>query len=202
LPLGKKISQQGFNYLNSDNVSNLINIALQRNLTNKKLKRFVDNFPLTIKLAKEKNDLHDFIEVIGNSSADDIAGINELEKKMKKQLPEIKQRISTFIERGSIANKIKKMTGYKCLICEAMGMHHHTFIKPNGEHYIETHHVEPVSSMKVGVLGIGNLLTLCANHHRQLHYGNSILLEQTAKYFTFKIDEKTIQINKISIVKI
>ena len=125
--------------------------------------------------------------------------IEKIEKKMKGQQPEIKQRISNYIERGAISNKVKKLNNYKCSVCEALGNSTNSFIKQNGETYIETHHVEPVSTAKTGVLSITNLMTVCANHHRQLHYGNVDLTENTEKYFTFIIDRQKIRIEKINI---
>jgi 5-methylcytosine-specific restriction protein A len=52
LPTGKKISKQGFNYLNSDNVYNMLLLALSRNPNSKKLKSFVSKFPSLVQLAK------------------------------------------------------------------------------------------------------------------------------------------------------
>ena len=170
LPTGKKISQQGFNYLNSDNVYNLISIALGLNPKNKKLKKFVNSFEHNVGLIKEEVDLVDFLDIIGETTANTKKDIEKLEKKMQNQPPEIKQRISSFIERGAISNKVKKITNYKCLVCEALGENPYSFEKTNGINYVETHHVEPVSTLKKGVLGIGNLITVCANHHRQLHF--------------------------------
>lgn len=74
-----------------------------------------------------------------------------------------------------------------------------SFIRHNGDIYIETYHVEPVSTVKTGVLSITNLMTVCANHHRQLHYGNVHLTENTEKYFAFIIDEQKINIENINI---
>lgn len=199
LPGGKKISQRGFNYLNSDNVYNLIKLALSLNANNNKLKNIVEKFPLLEKLTKEEFDLQDFIVIIGDTTADNLKDIEKLEKKMKKQQPEIKQRISNYIERGAISNKVKKLNNYKCSICEASGNSTNSFIKQNGEIYIETHHVEPVSIMKAGVLSITNLMTVCANHHRQLHYGNVELTENSEKHFIFIIDDKKIKIEKTNI---
>ena len=96
LPNEKKISQQGFNYLHSDNVYNLIKLALTLNPKNDKLKNFVDKFPLLEKLTKEEFDLQDFIGVIGDTTADTLKDIEKLEKKMKNQQPEIKKRIRLF----------------------------------------------------------------------------------------------------------
>ncbi|MEC4005507.1 hypothetical protein OX283_012625 [Flavobacterium sp. SUN052] len=200
LPTDKKISQQGFNYLNSDNVYNLLVLALKRNPNNKKLKKFVSKFPLMIELKKEELDLLDFIDVIGDTTADNVDDIETLEDKMKNKSPELKQRISSYIERGSIAQKVKRMTNFKCLVCEALNMNPHSFTKSNGDKYIETHHVEQVSTLKKGVLGIDNLITVCANHHRQLHYGNSTLIESTENHFKFSIDSQTIKVNKIKIL--
>lgn len=199
LPEGKEIGKQGFNYLNSDNVYNLIKVALSLNPSNSKLKKFVEKFPLLERINKEEFDLRDFIDIIENITADTIKDIEKLEKKMKGQQPEIKQRISNFIERGSISNKVKKLNNYKCSVCEALGNETNSFLKTNGIIYIETHHVEPVSTVKIGALSITNLMTVCANHHRQLHYGNVELVENAEKYFVFIIDGQRIIINKISI---
>jgi 5-methylcytosine-specific restriction protein A len=199
LPPGKKISQQGFNYLNSDNVYNFISLALKLNPKNEKLNSFVISYPLLIEVTSEENELEYFYQLAKKCSPDTLSGINELESKMRNQQPEVKHRISTYIERGAIASKVKKLTGYKCLVCEALGLPPHSFFKCNGDYYIETHHVEPVSIPKKGVLSVSNLMTVCANHHRQLHYGNSEIVGQSDKYFTIKLDEQVIQVAKITI---
>jgi hypothetical protein len=53
--------------------------------------------------------------------------------------------------------------------------------------------------LAIGVLSINNIITVCPNHHRQLHYGNSILQSQTDRHFMFEIDEKIFAIEKILI---
>lgn len=199
LPKEKKISSQGFNYLNSDNVYNLIQIALKLNPEDKKLKNFVEEFPLIEEHTKEKFDVRDFINIVANTTADTLSDIQQLEKKMQKQQSEIKQRISSFIERGAISNKVKKLNNYKCSVCEAFGQQTNSFTKSNSETYIETHHVEPVSSMKLGVLSATNLMTVCANHHRQMHYGNVELIENMDNHFVFNIDAQQVKIKKIII---
>lgn len=197
LPIGKKISQQGFNYLNSDNVYNIISLALKLNPTSKKLKSLVKRLPLLSYVAKQQATFDDFYEIAEGCDVDTVKGICELEMKMKNKKPEIKQRVSSYIERGAIANRIKSLTGGKCLVCEALGQPVFSFFKSNGDYYVETHHVEQVSTIKMGVLSITNLITVCANHHRQLHYGKVTLINQTDKYFIFQIDEKEVQVKKI-----
>jgi hypothetical protein len=93
---------------------------------------------------------------------------NEVDNEMAQEsalLPESKK----FSQRGF--NYI-----YKCLICEQLGQNLHDFKKENGTYCIEAHHVEPVANKKKGNLSISNLITVCANHHRQLHCGNSKVL--------------------------
>lgn len=199
LPKGKKISQQGFNYLNSDNVYNILYQALIHNVKNKKLKNFIKRFPLKIELTKEQIEVADFIAAVDNTDANSLDSILRLENKMKRTTPEVKQRISSFIERGAISNKVKRMTGYKCQICEARGQDPYSFKKSDGVYYIESHHIEPVSSKKLGVLSITNIITVCANHHRQLHYGNAYLESDLGESFLFKIEGEKIMVEKINL---
>lgn len=199
LPEGKKISQQGFNYLNSENVYNLLALASRKNPNNKRLKSFITNFPLMVSFAKEEFDFRTFTEVIGNTNSDSHENILELEKRMKNLKPEIKKRVSKFIERGKIAQDVKKLTGFRCLICDALNQQMISFSKPNGNTYVETHHVQEVSKLMTGSLSINNLITVCANHHRQLHYGNSLLENVDNEYFYYRIDDKNISVPKINI---
>ncbi|AMM52443.1 hypothetical protein TH61_16335 [Rufibacter sp. DG15C] len=199
LPEGKLISQRGFNYLNSDNVYTILLQAQSLNQQNHKLNAYVKNYPIRVAETKEQATSEDYYNAISDADADTLKGILELEKKMAKQTPEVRQRIASFIERGAISSKVKKLTGYKCLICDSLKENPYSFKKPNGDFYIETHHVEQVSTLNKGVLGINNLITVCANHHRQLHYGDSLLVERTATSFKFKIDGKTIKIDAIKI---
>lgn len=133
------------------------------------------------------------------ANADTLKSINRLEAKMNGMTPEAKDRVSKYIERGDIANEIKKITGFKCLICEALGHNPLSFQKESGEYYIETHHVVPVASLIKGTLGVANLLTLCANHHRQMHYGKVKVMENTDEHFKFKFDGTELIIEKIKI---
>ena len=116
-----------------------------------------------------------------------------LQSKYLHASPEVKERISRYIERGSVGAMIKKQLGYKCQVCAALGQEPVGFRKKNGEPYAEAHHVTPVSTMQSGSLAVSNLLVLCANHHRQLHYGGiSVVINE--KSFDFVIDGRTITI--------
>jgi 5-methylcytosine-specific restriction protein A len=199
LPEGKKISQQGFNYLHSDNVLNILRLAYQANPTDEKFVTLIKSLVANTDFLKEFNTMIESYELIEIDSADSVSEIQALEKRMKKAIPEVKERVSQYIERGTIAQKVKKLTNFKCLICEALGKSVHGFKKPNGDYYVEAHHVMPVSKLKQGSLSITNLITVCANHHRQLHYGNSLISVNDADRFVFEIDGKKIEVAKIKL---
>jgi hypothetical protein len=116
---------------------------------------------------------------IENETSDSIDEIEKLELKYQNASPQVKEVISRRIERGKISSAIKKFYDYKCKVCEALGQNPLSFKKTNGEHYIETHHIIPVANLTQGSLGISNLITVCANHHRQFHYGDINIIENT-----------------------
>jgi hypothetical protein len=61
------------------------------------------------------------------------------------------------------------------------------------EFYVEAHHVMPVASQEAGALAASNVMTVCANHHRQIHYGGvSVNIGPVA--FDLTIDERAISI--------
>jgi hypothetical protein len=131
-----------------------------------------------------------------NESNNEKYQIEQLEERYKNSVPEVKERVSKYIERGTIAQIYKQQLDFKCQICEALGLPPHSFKKKNGEYYVEVHHVIPVSQLKEGSLSTNNLITVCANHHRQLHYGNVDLIENTSEYFLFIIDDYKVKIHK------
>ena len=140
-------------------------------------------------------------EEILSFSVDTLSDFNTIENAYLNAKPEVKQIITKKIERGNFANKVKRFVGYKCFLCEANNKETLSFKKPNGKIYVEVHHVEPVSTLKNGSLALSNLITLCANHHRQMHFGN-VEYKISEKYFLFTIDNKIIKIEKIDLSKV
>jgi predicted restriction endonuclease len=86
---------------------------------------------------------------------------------------------------------VKKATGYRCQLGEALGLPPHGFKKPNGVPYVEAHHVMPVSKLKIGSLSLSNILTLCANLHKQMHY-RCVSVEIGEKVFEIVIEGQQI----------
>lgn len=194
LPTGKKISQQGFNYLTHENVINILRLAERSNPRNARIRGLLE------KLGQgEEAGGEGLGGLVDDPDAGTLGGIADLEAKMRTMKPEQKQRVSTYIERGYIATLAKRQTDYKCLLCEAMKLNPVGFLKTNGDPYVEAHHVDQVANLAVGALGLANIITLCANHHRQMHYGDVQLLGSTKTQFKFRVDGQDYVLKKIRI---
>ena len=127
-----------------------------------------DDFRVVVRMLGE--DLDD-LPAPPPAPADTGDELAALEKKYLHASPEVKTKVGKHIERGPVGAAVKKATGYKCQLCEAMGRDPIGFLKPSGEPYVEAHHVMPVSTLQIGSLAASNIMTLCPNHHRQVHYG-------------------------------
>jgi len=148
-------------------------------------------------------DFHAVLDMLGDDLDDlpsqegeqDIAAsrLKELEEKYLHASPEVKERIARTIERGTVGAQVKKANGYKCQLCEALGHDPLGFKKRNGQHYVEAHHVMPVARRQVGSLAASNILTACANHHRQMHYGD-VAVEIADNHFEIVVDGTVLSI--------
>lgn len=149
-------------------------------------------------LADSNNDLLNITQDLPLSNFDDLY---KYEQKFFDATPRIKEVVSKRIERGDISKAVKKVNNYECQICKALNLDPHSFKKPNGEYYIETHHIIPVSQLEQGSLGTINLITVCANHHRQLHNGNVSRLENNEEFVRYRIDKSEVIIEKLNFNK-
>ena len=123
----------------------------------------------------------------------------EMEKKYLHASPEVKERLSKTVERGPIGRLVKKATGFRCQLCDGLGLNPIGFLKKNGEPYVEAHHVMPVSKKEVGSLSASNVMTLCANHHREMHYGEiDVVVNSTT--FDVDIDGTSVSIPRLSVI--
>jgi hypothetical protein len=131
--------------------------------------------------------------------ASEAGQLDALERKLLDHKPAVRERVSKTIERGPIGAMLKKANGYRCQLCDALGKDSLGFLKPNGERYVEAHHATPVSAMEVGSLSATNIMILCANHHRQMHYGG-VIIERTATEFVLTMDgHRKISIKRFSL---
>ncbi|MGI0527262.1 HNH endonuclease [Rhizobium giardinii] len=123
-----------------------------------------------------------------------------LEAKFANAPPEEKVKESSRIERGPIGQAVKRATGHRCQLCEAMGAPAVSFLKKNGIPYVEAHHVMPVATRLTGILSSTNIMTLCANHHRQMHYGN-VEVNVTETAFDVQIEHESWTVTKVNLMK-
>lgn len=122
----------------------------------------------------------------------------DIERNLLGRKPAVRERVSKWIERGSIGAQLKRACGFRCQICDALGLEANGFIKSNGEPYVEAHHATPVSELEIGSLSAANIMILCANHHRQMHYGN-VELKRMAGEFVIHIDDQEIRIKRFGL---
>ena len=114
--------------------------------------------------------------------------LSSLWERYKDAAPVVKERISRQYERGPVGSMVKHANGYRCQLCDALGNPWEGFTKPDGTYYIEAHHVVLVSTGTGGVLSPSNVITVCPNHHRQLHYGR-VYVEEHGDEFRFVMDD-------------
>ena len=147
--------------------------------------------------------LEDEVELISTGTASaDVSTNNEIVQLelLQSLIPQVKEIISRRIERGTISSIIKEKYKYKCKVCEVLDQNPYSFKKKNGDPYIETHHIIPVANLEKGSLGISNLITVCANHHRQFHYGDIKIIENTNERLVITVDGNKVQpIQKITV---
>jgi hypothetical protein len=129
----------------------------------------------------------------------ELGHVAELERKALQEAPKEKLKTGLQIERGPIGAAVKKLNGHRCQICFALGSDPHAFRKKDGTPYIEAHHVMPVSERQVGSLSASNVMTLCANHHRQLHYGD-VSVEIHATTFEVRLGDRAISVARLSLL--
>ncbi|WP_156375876.1 HNH endonuclease [Methylobacterium sp. Leaf125] len=149
------------------------------------------DFHAVLKLLGGLNDA----KLVSESEPDTFDKLAALEQKYLSACPEVKQGLSRKIERGPVGALIKRANGFRCQLCEALGQNPIGFKKANGEPYVEAHHVMPVSTLMVGSLAASNVMTLCANHHREVHYGD-VTITVLDEVFEASIGGETVVVSR------
>lgn len=111
--------------------------------------------------------------------------------------PRVVERVVRQIERGPEGDAAKRLGGYRCQLCAALGRDPIGFrSRATGEPYVEAHHVVPVATLAPGTLGVDNIMTLCATHHRQLHHGEGVDVAIEPDVFVVTLPEGTVRIGR------
>jgi hypothetical protein len=108
-----------------------------------------------------------------------------------------REAISRRIERGPVA--AKEATGYRCRLCPALGLDPVPFLGRDGRPFAEARHVTFLSRLEPGSLAPSKIITVSPDHHRQLHYGDALLVEDTGAAFRFRIDGVLVIDSKVTI---
>ena len=137
------------------------------------------------------------VPVASEPTANEMDALAALEAEYVHAAPERRRRISSQIERGPIGNVVKKLNGYKCQLCEALGRDPLGFRKKDGNPYVEAHHVQPVSLQRTGSLSAANIITVCANHHRHLHFGADVRVDIHEREIHIRIEGRDVVLKRL-----
>jgi hypothetical protein len=73
--------------------------------------------------------------------------------------------VTRIIGETELSKKIKSINNYQCQICGKI------LFYPNGQRYVETHHLRPSEKPHNGPDVPGNIICVCPNHHAELDLG-------------------------------
>lgn len=149
-------------------------------------------FSKILKLASLDDDLGENASILetGENALDILESLN----KRYGNLPpkERSRKIENHLDRGSAVTKaLKSLLGAKCQICGWIG-----FKKRNGEDFIEAHHIVQLSEKKEGSLCTENIILLCPNCHREIHYGKEFSFSEDSENISISLSAKKITIRK------
>ena len=105
------------------------------------------------------------------SQADIMATLKLLNARYAATVPDKRGRlVQRLLDRGSgVTNALKAILGATCQICGWKG-----FRKKNEDRcFIEAHHLVQVADLQEGSLCTENIILVCPNCHREIHYGDS-----------------------------
>lgn len=105
-----------------------------------------------------------FAEIISSTDLEKI--LKQFEKEISKKQPKLVRKLYKAISRNrKVANLVKQKANYTCELCGKLG-----FKKKNGERYVEVHHIKELSNSGLDIPS--NLICVCANCHRKIHFGS------------------------------
>ena len=117
----------------------------------------------------------------------------ELDRKYGSSNPQERRRMLTALHRpSSIANVIKQLYGTTCAICGYEG-----FEKRDGRRYAEVHHVDELSAGNPGTLASRNIMVVCANCHRMMHYAD-VVVREVGDGWQVSVNDQQHFINRLS----
>lgn len=105
--------------------------------------------------------------------------------------PERKRALASRYERPSrLTEHVKKTRGPTCQLCGYPG-----FQMISGRTYCEVHHIHHVCEMLPGSLHPDQLIVVCANCHRRLHFARVADPKRIDDGWVLKIDDETFRVS-------
>jgi len=152
-------------------------------------------------LSKDINN--DFCEI--ESQVDPLKILTALNKKLQNLPPkELNNKAQAYLDRGgSVTRALKKLLGAKCQICEWEGFVKKSVKNNKEEGFIEAHHLTQISDKQSGSLCTDNIILVCPNCHREIHYGSSFSVISSGDAIKIQLAKykKTIQKNTIEYLR-
>jgi hypothetical protein len=107
--------------------------------------------------------------------------IAEIDQENKENPPSTSDQYVKRYERDTtLVRLLKELRGNACQLCG------YTFRKSDGEYYSECHHMDSLAN---GGLDVSkNMLILCANCHRRIHYAKISIIEHNIKEIIINMD--------------
>tara|TARA_R110000744_G_scaffold61415_1_gene126817 strand:+ start:15 stop:1142 length:1128 start_codon:yes stop_codon:yes gene_type:complete len=150
-----------------------------------------DKILFTAKIKKHEFDRKDGISKINRLHLQgDLSGIVLIKKEKEKKT----RRSYDEPERSQAGNNVKKYNGFKCQVCEALGQNPISFLKRDGQPYAEAHHINPLG--EGGDDTEDNIVSICANHHRQIHLGDVSIPKILEDKFIIIMDGKELSLKR------
>ncbi len=130
------------------------------------------------------------------SATDAIHILRELNTQYAGLRPEARARkIASHLDRGSsVTYALKQLLGSKCQICGWKG-----FKKQDNSTFIEAHHLIQISERCVDSLCTENIILVCPNCHREIHYGDNVEINEEGDINVVRLSKKTARIPKNTI---
>ena len=130
----------------------------------------------------------------------DLKALTMMNDKYRNLVPEQRSMfVNAHLDRGSsIVRAVKNLLGAKCQICGYEG-----FEKLDGNKYIEAHHLSQLALLSPGSLCTDNIILVCPNCHREIHYGRYVEVSGDENSISIKLGNKDpVVIMKNSIEKL
>ncbi len=151
-----------------------------------------DAFFEILNLAKISSDVSEQTSLI-ESESDGLSVLKLLNDRYLNAPPKERNKVvQNHLDRGvAVTRALKSLLGAECQVCGWAG-----FEKKNGDGYIEAHHLVQLSDKEEGSLCTDNVVLLCPNCHREIHYGDTFSANGNGDYIEISLSNHKAKIRR------